>query len=409
MTKLEQMIKELCSEGVEYRPFGEMAYIVRGASPRPIKAFITAESDGVNWIKIGDVKPSSKYITETAEKITPEGAKKSRLVKEGDFILSNSMSFGRPYIMKTVGCIHDGWLAISDFDEYFLPDFLYHLLNSNKYQHTMRQKASFGGAVQNLNADIVKELEMPIIPLEIQAEIVRILDEYSTNADELNNLLKSELEARKKQYEYYRDKLLDFETAENERGRVQLLTLGDIGPVCMCKRILKSETSPDGDIPFYKIGTFGGKPNAYISKETFEKYKSLYSFPKKGDILISAAGTIGRTVIYDGLPAYFQDSNIVWISNDEIKVLNKYLYYYYQLRPWNVSTGGTIARLYNDNISKAKIYVPPIPEQERIVAILDRFDKLCNDISEGLPAEIEARKKQYEYYRDKLLTFEVMT
>lgn len=173
----------------------------------------------------------------------------------------------------------------------------------------------------------------------------------------------------------------------------------------MCKRILKSETSPNGDIPFYKIGTFGGKPNAYISKETFEKYKSLYSFPKKGDILISAAGTIGRTVIYDGLPAYFQDSNIVWISNDETKVLNKYLYYYYQLQPWNVSTGGTIARLYNDNISKAKIYVPPLPEQERIVAILDRFDKLCNDISEGLPAEIEARKKQYEYYRDRLLSF----
>lgn len=122
-------------------------------------------------------------------------------------------------------------------------------------------------------------------------------------------------------------------------------------------------------------------------------------------MLISAAGTIGRTVIYNGEDAYYQDSNIVWITNDESIVLNRYLYYYYQLQPWNVSTGGTIARLYNDNISKAKITVPSIEEQSRIVSILDRFDALCNDLSSGLPAEIEARQKQYEYYRDKLLTF----
>ena len=126
---------------------------------------------------------------------------------------------------------------------------------------------------------------------------------------------------------------------------------------------------------------------------------------QKGDVLISAAGTIGRTVIYDGKPAYYQDSNIVWLDNDESKVINKYLYYYYQLQPWAVSTGGTIARLYNDNISKAKIAVPPLDEQHRIVSVLDRFDALCNDLTSGLPAEIEARQKQYEYYRDKLLTF----
>ena len=173
----------------------------------------------------------------------------------------------------------------------------------------------------------------------------------------------------------------------------------------MCKRIMKSETTPSGDVPFYKIGTFGGTANAYISKETFERYKALYSYPKKGDVLISAAGTIGRTVIFDGKPAYFQDSNIVWIDNDESVVLNKYLFYYYQLQPWHISTGGTIARLYNDNICNAKIAVPTISEQRRIIDILDRFDTLCSDITSGLPAEIEARQKQYEYYRDRLLTF----
>ena len=188
-----------------------------------------------------------------------------------------------------------------------------------------------------------------------------------------------------------------------------IVKLGDIGKVSMCKRIMKAETSTAGDVPFYKIGTFGGIANAYISQETFEKYKTTYSYPKKGDVLISAAGTIGRTVIFDGKPAYFQDSNIVWIDNDESLVLNKYLFYCYQLQPWQVSTGGTIARLYNDNISKAKIPVPPLAEQARIVSILDRFDALCNDLTIGLPAEIEARQKQYEYYRDKLLKFKSLS
>ena len=177
----------------------------------------------------------------------------------------------------------------------------------------------------------------------------------------------------------------------------------------MCKRILKSQTNTVGDVPFYKIGTFGKEPDAFISMEIYEEYRNKYNFPKKGDILISAAGTIGRTVVYDGKPAYFQDSNIVWIDNDETQVLNSYLRYCYELKPWNVSTGGTIARLYNDDIAKAKIPVPPLEEQARIVSILDRFDKLCNDISEGLPAEIAARQKQYEYYRDKLLTFKELT
>ena len=210
MSRLDELIRELCPDGVEYKPFGEMATIVRGASPRPIKNFVTTDADGINWIKIGDVKPGSKYITETAEKITPDGAKKSRFVKEGDFILSNSMSFGRPYIMKTQGCIHDGWLAISDFENYFISDFLYHLLNSNEYQQKMRQKASFGGAVQNLNADIVRELEMPVIPLPVQREIVRILDRFDALCNDLTSGLTTEIEARQKQYEYYRDRLLSF-------------------------------------------------------------------------------------------------------------------------------------------------------------------------------------------------------
>ena len=115
---LDELLAKHLPNGAKYQKFGELATIVRGASPRPIKEFITEDTNGVNWIKIGDVTPGSKYITTTAERITEEGAKKSRFVKEGDFVLSNSMSFGRPYILQTRGCIHDGWLAISDFEHY---------------------------------------------------------------------------------------------------------------------------------------------------------------------------------------------------------------------------------------------------------------------------------------------------
>lgn len=186
---------------------------------------------------------------------------------------------------------------------------------------------------------------------------------------------------------------------------VRKMQLGDIGKVSMCKRILKSDTATTGDVPFYKIGTFGKEADAFISYEKYEEFRRKYSYPNKGDILISAAGTIGRTVIYDGSPAYYQDSNIVWLAHDESIVLNKYLYYCYELQPWAVSSGGTISRLYNDNIMKAEIYVPPIPVQREIIRIMDEATALYESLERKLNDELEARKKQYEYYRDALLTF----
>lgn len=180
--------------------------------------------------------------------------------------------------------------------------------------------------------------------------------------------------------------------------------MSEIGNICMCKRIMKEQTNNIGGVPFYKIGTFGKVADAYISQELYEDYKNRFSFPVKGEVLISASGTIGRSVIYDGKDAYFQDSNIVWVHNDEMKVLNKYLHYYYRIIEWNVE-GGTIKRLYNSNLAKTKIAVPSLPEQERIVNILDKFENLTTDLQTGLPAEMAAVQEQYEYYRNKLLSF----
>ena len=190
--------------------FGDIANIRRGASPRPINQYLTDSKDGINWIKIGDVKPNTKYIENTVEKITRDGAKKSKFVHEGDFILSNSMSFGRPYILKCDGCIHDGWLSISNFNEYVNSDYLFYLLNSSQLQKMMKQKASNGGAVSNLNADIVKSLELVLPSIQKQEEIVTILDRFDKLCNNISEGLPAEIEARQKQYEYYRDKLLTF-------------------------------------------------------------------------------------------------------------------------------------------------------------------------------------------------------
>jgi len=267
-----------------------------------------------------------------------------------------------------------------------------------------------GAGRPSLTQAILYKIQIPIPcpdnpekSIEIQTEIVRILDAFT----ELTTELTAELTAREKQYKYYRDQLLT-----HEEGGMEWKPLGDVGEVRMCKRILKKQTLATGDIPFYKIGTFGKEPNAFITRELFNEYKAKYNYPKVGEVLISASGTIGRSVIFDGEDAYFQDSNIVWIENDESQVLNKYLFYLYQIVSWNVSDGGVIKRLYNDNIRKTTIPVPypndpekSLAEQARIVSILDKFDTLTNSISEGLPREIELRQKQYEYYRDLLLSF----
>ena len=151
--------------------------------------------------------------------------------------------------------------------------------------------------------------------------------------------------------------------------------LGEIGSVSMCRRIFKEQTSETGDIPFYKIGTFGAEPDAFISRELFEEYKSKYPYPKKGDILISASGSIGRTVEFAGNNEYFQDSNIVWLSHDE-RLSNSFLKCFYSVVKWAGIEGSTIKRLYNDNILNTVICMPSVPEQEHIGLFFENLDNL---------------------------------
>lgn len=151
--------------------------------------------------------------------------------------------------------------------------------------------------------------------------------------------------------------------------------LGEIGSVSMCRRIFNEQTSETGDIPFYKIGTFGADPDAFISRELFEEYKSKYPYPQKGDILISASGSIGRTVEFAGNNEYFQDSNIVWLNHDE-RLSNPFLKCFYSVVKWAGIEGSTIKRLYNDNILNTVICMPSVPEQKRIGLFFENLDHL---------------------------------
>lgn len=167
--------------------------------------------------------------------------------------------------------------------------------------------------------------------------------------------------------------------------------LGDLAEIRMCKRILAWQTSKSGKIPFFKIGTFGGNPDAFIPSNLYNEFKKKFSFPEKGDVLISAAGTIGKTVVYDGEDAYFQDSNIVWLEIDKTKILNEYLYHYYKVIKWASTEGSTISRLYNGIIKASPIALPSLKEQTAIANALSDVDALLTEL-EKLIAKKQAIK-----------------
>ena len=193
---------------VEMVKLGDVVSISRGASPRPISKYVT-QGEGIPWIKIGDVDPQGKFVTGTAERITSAGANKSRRVLPGEFILSNSMSFGRPYILQIEGCVHDGWLILSDVTDHWIPDFLYHSLRTDDVQRQFEQLAS-GGTVRNLNSRVIESVELCLPSKVVQEQVVSVLDRFDALVNDISSGLPAEIEARRAQYEHYRGRLLSF-------------------------------------------------------------------------------------------------------------------------------------------------------------------------------------------------------
>lgn len=375
MKNLETLIQELCPDGVEFVKLGDCCSFKRGTT-------ITAKNaiPGDVPVLAGGQKPAYYHneANRTGETI----------------VVAGSGAYAGFVSYWTIPVFLSDSFSVEP-DDRLVVKFVYYFLKNIQQKIFATKK---GSGVPHVHGSSIEKFEIPLPPIEVQTEIVRILDKFTS----LEAELEAELDCRKRQYEYYRDKLLSFDNVGGQE--VTISKIGDIGRICMCKRIMKNQTNSESGIPFYKIGTFGKVADAYISNDVYEEYKKLYSYPKKGDILMSASGTIGRTVVFNGKPSYFQDSNIVWVDNDETKVFNSYLNYYYQIIEWKTQ-GGTIKRLYNNLLAGATIKYPSLEEQHRIVSILDRFEFLTTSLQSGLPAEIVARRQQYEHYRDKLLTF----
>ena len=223
-------------------------------------------------------------------------------------------------------------------------------------------KKATGGTIKHLNQNIL--VDFPVV-LTHKAEQEKI-GEYFLAIDHLITLHQREFaflcKEKSKKFRYIKN-------AWEQRK------LGEIGSVSMCRRIFKEQTSENGEIPFYKIGTFGGEADAFISRELFEEYKAKYQYPKKGDILISASGSIGRTVVFTGKNEYFQDSNIVWLNHDK-HLDNSFLKCFYSIVKWAGIEGSTIKRLYNDNILNTAITLPSVEEQQKIGAYFENLDHL---------------------------------
>ena len=265
--------------------------------------------------------------------------------------------------------LNDSGLTISAKDKKLINEqFLnYQMLSLNDTIYSLAR----GTAQKNLNVDEFKNLSLSFPnSIQEQKEIVEILDQAFESIEKAKANIEKNIENAK---ELFQSKANQIFSQAGEGW--EETNIGEIGKVSMCKSILKHQTSQTGEIPFYKIGTFGKEPNAYINAETFNLFKEKYSYPKTGDILLSASGTIGRRVIFDGKPAYFQDSNIVWIDNNEEIILNKYLYHFYEFCDWNPSKGATIKRLYNDDLRRIKISYPTcLEKQKEIIEVIEILD-----------------------------------
>jgi type I restriction enzyme S subunit len=334
-------------------------------------------TEGIRLIQTGNVGEGVfKDRSEKARYISEATFKRLRCTEivEGDCLVSRLPEpVGRSCILPDTGerMITAVDCTILRFNPKQLLRTFFNLYSQSDNYLTTVAKECTGTTRNRISRNNLGQTPIPVPPLPEQQRIVALLDEAFAGLATAKANTERNLQNARAIFESH------LESVFSQRGEGWLETsLAQIGKISMCKRIFKEETSTTGDIPFYKIGTFGKEPNAFITSKTYNEYKSKYPFPKKGDVLVSASGTIGRRVKYDGEPAYFQDSNIVWIDNTEELVLNDYLYHFYGACEWNSTKGATIARLYNDDLRRIEISFPrSLQEQHRIVAQLNDLSK----------------------------------
>lgn len=415
MESIEQMIKNLCPDGIKFVKLGEVGKFYGGLSGKSKNDFVDGNAKFITYM---NVYSNPSLSVDVEDKVVIKEGERQNTIQYGDILFTGSSETPDECGMSSVLTTYvDEDLYLNSFcfgyrfDDLtdINPHFLKHLFRSASLRKAIAKTAN-GVTRFNVSKKLFAEIEIPLPPMEIQNRIVEVLDKMTTLTAELE----AELEARKQQYEYYRNKLLTFNEIGGGIRQVTWMKINEIGTIYRGIAYSKKDFMETGTPCIHygqiytRYGTFANKTFTYVSEELANGKR----LAKKGDLVMAVTSENMEDV----------GKCLAWLGEDDILVSNhacfirhtlnpKYLAYFLQTSYFfnykkKISKGVKVIDLDLNMFGDMLIPVPSMEEQERIVSILDRFEALTTDLQIGLPAEIEARRQQYEYYRNKLLTFD---
>lgn len=400
-SKAKKLIEMIQTASVEWKPLGEVFDLKNGYTPsKSVKEYW--ENGSIPWFRMEDIRENGRILDSALQQISESAIKGGKLFPANSIIMATSATIGEHALITVPFLANQRFTNLSlkpeftdKFNIYFLYYYCFNLSDWCKKNTTTSSFAS-------VDMNGFKRFPIPIPPLETQQKIVKILDKFTELEATLEATLEAELALRKRQYRYYRDFLLDFDNqigggiVDGYKGRLKDVvwkTLGEVVPISRGKRLVRSQLQDNGQYPVYQNSL---QPLGFYDNQNCRAYMTFV-------IAAGAAGEIG----FSDIEFWAADDCYYFDCPKEI-LHDKFLYYFLLSERHQLTSQirkASVPRLGRVSIEKIKIPIPPLPEQEKIVAILDKFDTLTHSISEGLPREIALRRKQYEYYREQLLAF----
>ncbi|NHM04855.1 restriction endonuclease subunit S [Flavobacterium celericrescens] len=385
-------MKNNLPKGWDLKKLKDVVHIERGGSPRPIDNYITQNSEGINWIKISDATASDKYIYKTKEKITKAGLHKTRMVYEGDFILSNSMSFGKPYIMKTTGCIHDGWLLLRDTKKVEIDkEYLYYLLTSPIVSKQFNILAS-GTTVRNLNIGLVSSVNIPLPNLNEQKQIVAILENTFSKLDQASLLLKQNIEKIKQLNESALNKIFENKNYKSICLKNLIEKSENINPKINIKEKFTYIDITAIDKNIQKITN----PNSFVGKDAPSRAKKGI---KKGDIVFATTrpNLKNIAIVEEDYPNAVASTGFC-VLRPNSSIIRNYLFYFLitdniqdKIKPF--IRGAQYPAISDKDLLNCEMPLPSLQEQQRIVSYLDQLTENNNKLLQHYQNKLEALQR----------------